>query len=307
MVINNLGLRERYKAQLNMLMSYDRESVNPHYRSLAERDHKDFSDALRSKHCYLCCRSLSSFYADEPCMHWLLRPSGVKKADIERIFDKYLYLQIQTYLRWLANSDKFACNINELAEEGSGGKVFEITIRYKKIEWAFSCSQGDFQGHSTTENAKHPHYHFQMRIDGLPFINYNDFHLPLHEQDIVYFETLQQSPGLLRGHTLFGEGINDIMSDDMLDTVIKHSSFSENPDDATFKFDTIVIADEGSFISGDDIYRLAEEAKSKGVSFASLAHKIPNAKANVMVSPGDGVVEQATRKGRKKSKKKDLF
>lgn len=304
MAINNPELRERCARQLSDAMSDDsnRQRINDRARKIAEEDFKEFSNALRSRHCHLCKKSLSSFYIDQPCMHWLLRPDGLRKADLVKVFDKYLYFQIQTYLRWLANSAEFARNINELPDEGSGDKVFEITIKYKKIEWAFCCSKSDFQGHPTTENAKHPHYHFQMRIDGRQFVNYSDFHLPLHEQDIVYFEAMQKNPGLLKGHTLYGEGMNDIMRDDTLKDIIKYSSTPKNPEDATFSFDTVIIADEGTTMSGEDIYRIWEEAKRKGVSFASLAHKMPNAKANIMVSPGEGVVEQAVRKGRKKVK-----
>jgi hypoxanthine-guanine phosphoribosyltransferase len=59
------------------------------------------------------------------------------------------------------------------------------------------------------------------------------------------------------------------------------------------------MADEGKTISGDDLYALLQEAKAKGVTIASLMHKLPNARTQVIVSPGPGVVEQAPRGARK--------
>jgi hypoxanthine-guanine phosphoribosyltransferase len=59
------------------------------------------------------------------------------------------------------------------------------------------------------------------------------------------------------------------------------------------------MADEGTTMRGEDIYNIIQEAKAKGVTVSSLAHKLPNAKTRVIVSLGPGVVEQAPRTGRK--------
>jgi len=45
---------------------------------------------------------------------------------------------------------------------------------------AIACAKSDYDGHGNTEESQRPHYHFQMRIDGKRFIDYNDYHLPLH-------------------------------------------------------------------------------------------------------------------------------
>ena len=58
--------------------------------------------------------------------------------------------------------------------------------------------------------------------------------------------------------------------------------------------------EDGKTISGDDLYKIIQEAKEKGVTVASLMHKLPNARTQVIVTPGPGVVEQAPRSGRKK-------
>jgi len=64
--------------------------------------------------------------------------------------------------------------------------------------------------------------------------------------------------------------------------------------------DTIVMADEGTTIKGEDLYNIIQEAKAKGVTVSSLMYKLPNVKTEVIVTPGPGVVEQAPRTGRKK-------
>ena len=58
--------------------------------------------------------------------------------------------------------------------------------------------------------------------------------------------------------------------------------------------------EEGKAIRGEDLYEIIQEAKTKGVTVASLIHKLPNAQTRVIVSPGPGVVEQAPRNSVKK-------
>jgi hypothetical protein len=46
------------------------------------------------------------------------------------------------------------------------------TAKHKDLEWSISCGKGDYDGHeSENEQSKKPHYHFQMRIGGKPFID----------------------------------------------------------------------------------------------------------------------------------------
>ena len=71
-------------------------------------------------------------------------------------------------------------------------------------------------------------------------------------------------------------------------------------DDAPFSIDSFACAEEGKEIKGEDLYGLIQEAKEKGVTVASLIHKLPNTDTKVIVSPGPGVVEQAPRTPRKK-------
>lgn len=174
-----------------------------------------------------------------------------------------------------------------------------MTIKYKTLEWAFSCAESDYQGHATSQYARHQHYHFQMRIERRPFINYSDFHVPFSEMDVINIEAMRANPNMKQRFS-FGEGMNAVLSDETVEHIVNATVPGDDEDSAPFKLDSIAMADEGKTISGEDIYQLFQEAKAKGVTVASLMHKLPNARTQVIVTPGPGVVEQAPRTGRKK-------
>lgn len=175
-----------------------------------------------------------------------------------------------------------------------------MTIKYKNLEWAFSCTEPDYGGHAASQYAKHPHYHFQMRIDQRPFIDYSDFHLPFSEMDIINIEAIRALPDKVKQRFSFGEGMNDVLSDKTVEHIVNTAVPGGETGEAPFKIDTIVMAEEGETISGDVLYEIIQEAKAKGVTVASLMHKLPNVRTRVIVTPGPGVVEQAPRSGRKK-------
>jgi hypothetical protein len=271
-------------------------------RRAAEAEFQEFLQDFAERRCYLCKKPLASFSNKTPCPHWLLKPKGFKKKHFTDIANQYGYFQIQSFLRWVANQQAFARNINDLPEEGTANKLFDVTIRYKNFEWAFSCAPSDYEGHSTSQHARHQHYHFQMRVDGRQFINYSDFHVPFSEMDIINIEAMRALPGKLKQRFSFGEGMSDMLNEETLEHVVKSSVPSnESEVDASFKLDTIAMAEEGKTISGDDLYEIIQEAKAKGVTVASLMHKLPNAQTRVIVTPGPGVVEQAPRGGPKKA------
>lgn len=276
----------------------DRVSEENVRRTAAE--HVEFLAAFQAGKCYICRRPLSSFSKKTPCLHWLLKPKGFKKNDLSELAKHFGFFQIQTYLRWVANTHAFAKNINDLAEEGSGNKLLEMTIRYRNIEWAFSCAESDYLGHQTSQHAKYPHYHFQMRIDQRPFINYSDFHAPFTEGDILSIEAKRRLPHLVKHKFPHGEGMSEVLNDDTVEALVTSGVKADDEDDASLHLDTMVIADEGTTIRGEDLYDIIQEAKAKGVTMSSLMHKLPNARTRVFVTPGPGVVEQAPRTGRKK-------
>ena len=179
-------------------------------------------------------------------------------------------------------------------------KVLELTIRYKTLEWSFSCAPSDYEGHQTSQHAKHSHYHFQMRIDQRPFINFSDFHLPFTEGDILSIEAKRKLPEMVKHKFPHGEGMSDVLNDTTVDAIVGQSTRADDDEDAQLHLDTIVMADEGTTIRGEDLYDLIQEAKAKGVTVAGLMHKLSNVTTRVYVTPGPGVVEQAPRTGRKK-------
>lgn len=265
-------------------------------RERAQAEHEDFSAKFTEGNCYLCSAPLSSFDKQTPCAHWLLNPKGFTKANFPALAKRFGYFQIENYLRWVANEDSFARNINDLKEEGTG-KLIELTIRYKELEWGFSCSESDYLGHQTTQHTRHPHYHFQMRVRGYSFIKYNDFHVAFTAADIHGIEAMRALPDLTKAPRLFGAGMDDVLTDETAEYIINNSRSDGNYDDASFKLDTIIMADEGTTISGDDLADLIAEAKAKKVPIASLVQRLPNTSVQVFVSPGPGVVEQAPRMG----------
>ena len=286
----------RFLATLSVEEIAHGNSVN---HTAAEAEFQRFHEHFGRESCYLCERPFASFSKKSPCAHWLLKPKGFKKNDLPAVAERYGFYQIQSFLRWVANQDGFAKNINDLPEEGTGSKLFEVTIKYKNLEWAFSCAESDYQGHATSQHAKHQHYHFQMRIDRRPFINYSDFHVPFSEMDVINIEAMRANPKMKQRFS-FGEGMNAVLSDETVEHIVNAAVPGDDEDSAPFKLDSIAMAEEGKTIRGEDIYQLIQEAKAKGVTVASLMHKLPNARTQVIVTPGHGVVEQVPRSGRKK-------
>jgi hypothetical protein len=273
----------------------DRIHREQHEESKAEHDR--FSTAFASGDCYLCESQLSSFDRKVPCLHWLLRPKGFAKKDLALIGAKYGVFQIQSYLRWVANEEARASNINDLVDEFPAGQVIGLTIRYGNLEWSISCRESDYMGHPNAKYGNRPHYHFQMRIDGRPFINYNDFHLDLHKMDVINIAAMRTDPERLRARWSFGHGMQDVLSPENLEHLISSPVGDEDDENAPLKLDTFIIADEGTTISGEAIYEMIQKAKAEGTTVASLAKTLPNVSTTVIVSPGRGVVEAAPREG----------
>ena len=286
---------------LEQMTPEERDRTSAKNIKQTEAEYLRFLEAYGRNECYLCKRPFTSFSKKTPCIHWFLKPKGLKKRDLVSVANRYGVFQIQTYLRWVANQEGFAKHINDIPEEGMGTKLIEFTIRYRNLEWSFSCAESDYLGHKSSQHTKHPHYHLQMRVDKRPFADYNDLHLPLTEGDILSIEARRRLPHIVKHKFPYGEGMSDVLNENTVEALVNNSGGdSTNPEDAPLHFDTLVMADEGTTIKGEDLYNLIQEAKEKGVTVTSLMHKLPNASTLVLVTPGPGVVEQAPRKGRKK-------
>jgi hypothetical protein len=281
-------------------MSPERLGINERIWQETLEEHKLFSEAFKAGQCYLCGDALTKFDRAKPCLHWLLKPEGFGKKHFERLAKHHSWAALESYLRWVANEEAIAKNINDLAAEGTG-KLVELTIMYKNLEWSFSCGANDLSGHEGGgEHSKRPHYHFQMSVDGKPFIRYNDFHLPLSEADVGVLEYMRQNPGKVRRLLPGGAGMNDALDEDMLGQHLDRMKPSEETESALVKFRTNIVAEPGKKISGDDLYHLIQAAKAEGVTAASKMHELKGASVLTLVFPGPSVARQATRSGRKR-------
>src|SRR5437764_562844 len=124
--------------QFAALPEEERVAMLAKQRKLVEDEHEEFADAFRKGQCYLCGNPLTSFNRQQPCVHWLLKPEGFSKSDFPAVSKAYGLHEVQNFLRWVASEEKIAANINDMPEEGSG-KLIETSIRYRDLDWAFSC------------------------------------------------------------------------------------------------------------------------------------------------------------------------
>jgi hypothetical protein len=270
----------------------------------ATAEHAEFSEKFNKGICYLCDAPIESITYDQTCMHWLLRPKGVDKIHVLTVLKEFDYHRIQPFLRWIANKDRLLKNINDLVEEKSSDKIIENTITFKNLEWSFSSSKNDFAGIPDSKHGSVPHYHFQMRIGGKPFFDYSDFHIPFTEYDLrVFAVQLGEYKGLRHtyGHGMGMQGALDEITEEQL---MSGMTSVTNESEATFRLSTMIEAEEGSYISGDELANIVEESKRTGKPLAELMKKLEGVKITTVVSPGPGVPDIAARKGGRKRKKK---
>ena len=277
--------------------------VNELNRKEAVEQHKQFSEAFKAGRCSFCGDALTSFDPAKPCRHWLLKPDDVHKEHIEQVATQFSWGILENYLRWVANEDAFAKNINDLDDEGSG-KLLELTIKYKNLQWSFSCGEGDLAGHEGGgEHSKRPHWHFQMYVDGHPFVRYNDFHLPLSEADTGFPEFMRANPGKVQRRIAGGAGMNEALDESTVEHLVtmgRSGTTDAEAESAPIKLDTLVIAKPGKTISGENIHNLIKQAQAEGVTISSKMRELEGVRVQTFVSPGPGVVRQALRSGRKR-------
>lgn len=94
--------------------------------------------------------------------------------------------------------------------------------------------------------------------------------------------------------------MRDILNQDTVEHIVNATVPGNEFEDALFNLDTITMIEDAKTISGDGLYQIIQEAKEKGITVACLMDKLPNARTQVVLIPGPGVVEQAPRSGRKK-------
>jgi hypothetical protein len=264
------------------------------------RQSKAFLEAHRDHRCYLCGKPFKTISKSKPCVHWLLRECKFKKKDFPKIWERFSYHEIAAFLRWCANQERFLSNINDLSNEKTENKILSYTIKWRKVEWTFDCSRSDFHGHKGT-NFYYPHYHFQMRIDGRPFINFKDFHIPFTDEDQNYLYLKSEESDLF--HHSFG-GIGAGMQDAVdvpLENILEFTTPVDKEDEATYHFSTMVSAHNNP-LSEEEIQKIFQEAKYNGKPLAFVAQQRLQERADVktIVSPVETIPEIANRSQRKK-------
>jgi hypothetical protein len=145
-----------------------------------------------------------------------------------------------------------------------------------------------------------------MYADDKPFIRYNDFHAPLSERDIGLLEHMRSNPGKVRKRFAGGTGMGDVLHESTLEQVVAMGRSGMTEDEANaapIELNTIMIAEPGKTIKGEDIYNLIQAAKAESVTVTSKLRELKGAKVTTIVSPGAGVVAQAARSGGRKRKR----
>src|ERR1700682_1679970 len=228
---------------LSELSPEERERGNQKMRDEAQAQHALFRESFRAGQCSFCGQPLASFDSAKPCRHWLLKPDGFGKEHFGLLAQQHSWSELENYLRWVANEDGFAKNINDLADEGTG-KLVELTIKYKKLRWSFSIGATDLSGHEGGgELSKQPHYHFQMYVDEKPLIRYNDFHLPLSVADIGFLEHMRANPGKVKKRLAGGLGMDELLDETTLEHVVsmgRSGTTEEEAESAPIKLDTFI-------------------------------------------------------------------
>lgn len=295
---------DKFADLLRSLPEEDRQRRTMMQFNEAEDEYRIFKEYFSKEWCSLCDKSVKTFSSNSPCMHWLLRPKGFKKKHFKLLYDSFNFFRISAYVRWVASIDSPFRNINDISEEHPGNKLIDFTAKYKHITWSFSCGQSDFQGHKGKRAGSNPHYHMQMTLSGKGFISYNDFHIPLHEEDLYTFDLILNNSDIIQHGFGAGSGMQALFeNEEILEAVVDDSEVTEKETESAFNMSTLILADEGHKISGDLIANAYEESKRTSKTMASiLKNTSKDEKVNIrtIVTPGDGVPEPQQRKGRKK-------
>ena len=270
---------------------------NRREKEQTERAWRRFMAAFKEGHCSLCDKPLGTFSADAPCLHWLLRPKRFKKKDFPLLYQTFTYFRIEAYIRWVAGADAPLKNINDIKEEHPNDKLIDFTARYRHITWSVSCGRSDFQGHKNSAAGNFPHYHFQMQLERKPFINYSEFHIPFHKDDLYDLELFLNHGDIARQSHSYGVGMGELLDrDDALEFVINSSIPTDDDENAAFELNTLMMAPEGKTLSGKAIYEAIQHAKASGKTIASvMRERFGEASITTTVSPGKGVPEPKTR------------
>lgn len=270
-----------------------------------DRLYDEFTQALSQNMCSICNKGMDTFDIEEPCFHWFTYPTGMKKKYIEKYLKEPMsFFRLNSYFRWLANTENPLRNINDLKDETSSTSYLETTIKYKNIAWAFSIGHTDLQGHKGAKVGATPHYHLQMLVDERIFLQFNDCHIQFTDEDLFNFEMLEQAGDLIQMDYSFGHGIGIIEDERNLEIIDSNMVVADDWGTAPFSRQTMITAEEGQTISGELIQKAIEESKVTGETAGRIMQRLlseSESKAEVVaiISPGKGVPEMTKRSGKK--------
>lgn len=296
---------ESFKEQTRALTQEESMAHFEKQRAQYDQEYSDFLSHYEKESCYLCGKPFKTLSKDNPCVHWLLRRCKFKKKDFTKVIEKYDFYQISAFLRWVANTEAGVKNINNLREESSDRKIFETTIKWKNIEWTLDSSKNDFDGHKGTKT-DFPHWHFQMRIDGNQFINFNDYHIPFSKDDQLKI-VLESDPDSSFKHS-FGPGglgmqehMNRLAEDP--DEFIANALATDDPEEGAVHMQSIVQAPNGG-IPGEKIDEAMKMARETGKTLAHCFREVLGSDKGISIStiasPAESVPEIAKRTERKR-------
>lgn len=289
----------KFEDFMNSLTPEQMEEGNRKQEAENKELYLEFSNAYSKGCCFLCGMKLDYFDTSETCFHWFLKPSAIKKKHFKDYLSEDIgFFKLESYFRWLAHLEKPFRNINDLKCETTESKLLETTIKHKNIEWTLTYGQSDLEGHKGSNNGDFPHFHLQMLVDALPFIRFNDFHIPFSKEDLLNIKLLKREDVLFKNSQ--APGMTDLLEDsEMLKMIDEHCTVPENEEDASLNFGTMIQMPEGKTMSGEDIAKIFEESKrtKKPVRHLTKEH-FPDASIVTEVKPADGVPEKKKRKKR---------
>lgn len=276
------------KKFLSSLTTEKVEELNRLTLNETNKQHQEFIDNFKNGICYLCGLNITCFNHTKPCFHWFLRPNGIKK----KYFNKYLqtkigFFNLDCYLRWVANSSIMFKNINDLKSESSLNKVLEYTIKYKNIEWTFSISENDKLGHKGT-NSDYPHFHLQMKTDGQIFLKFNNYHIPLSDEDLFKFEAIKELPENIETHDVFSFGMSILENDDSLKWLDENMQITNDLQDGSFNTTSIINFPNG--INSNELNKIIEVSRKTKQPLSKLMKEyVPNVSILTEIMPGEDV------------------
>lgn len=172
------------------------------------RDFASLCEGIQHNMCYLCGKSIDEVDPKHPCLHWMIS-NNAKKRDILTLLNGSVgFVKLYTYLAWVANSITPFVNINDVMSDTFDNRMFEGTIHYKEYEWSFSLGNSDLDGHKGSFDGEKSHYHMQILKNGRILLKFNDAHIKLQPDDLLYIEMVRQ--GAVKIDPLYSSGMNEL-------------------------------------------------------------------------------------------------